>query len=157
MYWDSLEAKVHLIPQCLIFGGGAGDILRLFRNQKSIQFHNFSFSGKEVSDSTMYNFWGWGRGYSETLQKSKVHPIPQLFFFGEGGILGLFRNQQFIQFHNFSFSGGGGGGVFWDSSENKSPSNSTTFYGGGGGGGILPNSYQKSQHLQSYFSSRAWE
>ena len=48
-----------------------------------------------------------------------------MLFISEGGILGLFRFQNTIQFYNFSLGGGGGGGILCKS-KLKMPKSSKT-------------------------------
>ena len=83
---------------------------------------------------------------SGILQKSKVHPIPQLvFFIGGGGFLDSPEIKSPSKFHNYLLQE-----VFWDSPEIKSPSNSITFHLGRG---FLPNPKPEVLTSQTIFIS----
>ena len=85
---------------------------------------------------------GGGGRYRFSLHIRFPYVCPNLTTFNlrvGGGITGLLRNQNSIQFYNFSLGGnggaGGGGGIFCASQNSKCPNLRQVFIGGGGGGG----------------------
>ena len=102
------KSKVHPIPQCFMRGGLFLAISEVKSPSNSITFH-FRKGGV---------FWP---------TSESISPSNSIAFHFRRVILGNFRNQKSIQFHNFSFQEGG---VFWATSEIISPSNSTAFHFG---------------------------